>query len=298
MTAPTSFSALSKKDLEKLRLHLKKRLQTLDSWERLTSYAPYPKQRDFHEAGRDHRERLLMAANQVGKTLCVGAEVAMHLTGRYPDWWHGYVFERATAWWVGGVTSESTRDNPQRILLGRGTAWGTGMIPRDAIRGEPAMRRGVVGAVDSVQCRFGGGGDIQAGESSAAFKSYDQGREKWQGETLGGVWFDEEPPEDIYTEGLTRTNVGLMPVMLSFTPLMGITGTVKRFIIDHVSGTHVTQMTLEDAAHYTPEQRAAIIQTYPAFEREARTKGIPQLGSGRVFPVDEDDIRCDSFSVP
>lgn len=239
-----------------------------------------------------------MAANQVGKTLSAGAEVAMHLTGRYPDWWNGFVYDKAPPWWVAGVTSESTRDNPQRILLGRGTAWGTGMVPKDALAGDPAMRRGVVGAVDHFECRWGGGADIQPGHAVCAFKSYDQGREKFQGETLGGIWFDEEPDEEIYTEGLTRTNVGLMPVMMTFTPLRGITGTVKRFIIDQVPGSHVTQMTLDDAAHYTPEQRAAIISTYPAFERDARTKGIPQLGSGRVFPIDEDELKVAAFAIP
>jgi phage terminase large subunit-like protein len=172
------------------------------------------------------------------------------------------------------------------------------MIPHDAIVGNPAMRRGVADAVDRVVVKFGGGGDVQTGESSLAFKSYDQGREKWQGETLGGVWYDEEPPEDIYSEGLTRTNVGLMPNLITFTPLKGMTNVVKRFIIDKVPGTHVTQMTIEDAAHYSPEQRAAIISTYPAYERDARTKGIPQLGSGRVFPISEDDIKCAAFNIP
>lgn len=281
-----------------MRQHLKGRLLTLDSYERLTKYVPYAKQREFHEAGRTNRERLLMAANQVGKTLSAGAEVAMHLTGRYPNDWRGFVYREAPAYWVGGVTSESTRDNPQRILLGRGTRWGTGMVPQDALRGFPAMRRGVIGAVDHFECRWGGGGDIQAGFASCAFKSYDQGREKWQGETLGGIWFDEEPEEKIYTEGLTRTNVGLMPVMMTFTPLLGMTGTVKRFILDKVPGTHVTTMTLDDAEHYSPEERAAIIATYPVFERAARTKGIPQLGSGRVFPIDEDEVKINAFPIP
>lgn len=239
-----------------------------------------------------------MAANQVGKTLSASAEIAMHLTGRYPDWWSGHVCKAASAWWAGGVTSESTRDNPQRLLLGRGTSWGTGMIPQNALVGSPAMRRGVVDAVDKIAVRFGGGGDVQAGESSLAFKSYDQGREKWQGETLGGVWFDEEPPEDIYTEGLTRTNVGLNPILLTFTPLMGMSNVVKRYLLDKVPGTHITQMTIEDAEHYTPEHRSAIVSSYPDHEREARTKGIPQLGSGRVFPVREDSIKIEAFQIP
>lgn len=60
----------------------------------------------------------------------------------------------------------------------------------------------------------------------------------------------------------------------------------------------VIRMTIEDAEHYTPEQRAAIIASYPAHEREARVKGIPSMGSGRVFPIPEDDITCEPFPIP
>lgn len=61
---------------------------------------------------------------------------------------------------------------------------------------------------------------------------------------------------------------------------------------------HVTRMTIADAEHYTDEQRAEIIASYPAHERKARANGIPTLGSGRVFPVDEDDIKVEAFSIP
>lgn len=57
-------------------------------------------------------------------------------------------------------------------------------------------------------------------------------------------------------------------------------------------------MTIDDALHYTQEQRQAIIDSYPAHEREARVKGIPSLGSGRVFPFEEDMIRCEPFPIP
>jgi hypothetical protein len=57
-------------------------------------------------------------------------------------------------------------------------------------------------------------------------------------------------------------------------------------------------MTIEDAEHYTPEQRASIIASYPAHEREARAKGIPTLGSGRIYPVSEDDIAEDLPEIP
>lgn len=61
---------------------------------------------------------------------------------------------------------------------------------------------------------------------------------------------------------------------------------------------HITRMTIHDAEHYTPEQRQAIIDAYPAHEREARTKGLPSLGSGRIFPIQEEDILCDAFAIP
>lgn len=61
---------------------------------------------------------------------------------------------------------------------------------------------------------------------------------------------------------------------------------------------HVTFMTIDDAGHYTPEQRAAIIAAYPEHEREARAKGIPVLGSGRIFPVPEEMISCEPFRLP
>lgn len=61
---------------------------------------------------------------------------------------------------------------------------------------------------------------------------------------------------------------------------------------------HITRMEIDDAEHYTPEQRQAIIDSYPEHEREARTKGIPSLGSGRVFPISEDAILIDPLPIP
>jgi len=173
-----------------------------------------------------------MAGNQLGKTIAGGAEWGLHLTGRYPDWWDGKVFDKPVRMWAAGVTGESTRDNPQRILVGppqQKEAWGTGMIPGDAIV-DALMGRGVPNGLDSVVVRHGGGGDLQASQSVLSFKSYEKGREKWQGETLEGVWYDEEPPLDIYIEGLTRTNTTGGITIVTFTPLMGMSEVVMQFL--------------------------------------------------------------------
>ena len=61
---------------------------------------------------------------------------------------------------------------------------------------------------------------------------------------------------------------------------------------------HVTQMTIYDAEHYTDEDREAIIASYLPHERDARAKGIPVLGSGKVFPIEEEKIACDPIAIP
>jgi phage terminase large subunit-like protein len=206
---------------------------------RLASYKPYPKQREFHAQGRTNNERLFMAGNQLGKTVAGGMEWAMHLTGRYPDWWDGYVFDRPGRFWSAGVTGESTRDNPQRILVGppqQKELWGTGTIPYECLK-EWDLTRGQANALDSVIVRWGGGGDVQAQESVLSFKSYEKGREKWQGETLDGVWYDEEPPLDIYTEGTTRLQARNGLAIITFTPLQGMSEVVSLFLTDAMLNT-------------------------------------------------------------
>ena len=193
----------------------------------LSRYRPYTKQREFHDAGAGHRERLFMAGNQLGKTWAGAFEWAMHLTGRYPDWWCGRVFDRPVRLWAAGVTGESTRDNPQRLLVGppaKQHEWGTGSIPGDCLIRTTAAR-GIADALDSIVVKHESGG-----ESTLTFKSYEKGREKWQGETLDGVWFDEEPPADIYSEGLTRTNATQGITMITFTPLLGMSEVVRLFL--------------------------------------------------------------------
>jgi phage terminase large subunit-like protein len=176
-----------------------------------------------------------MAGNQLGKTKAGGGEWAMHLTGRYPDWWDGATFEKPVILWASGVTGESTRDNPQRILIGnppKEEEWGTGMVPKECLVDyDRAM--GVPNLLDNYIVKWGGGGDVQAGESIVYFKAYEKGREKWQGPTIDGVWFDEEPPLPIYTEGLTRTNNGQRGQfsIITFTPLLGMSEVVSLFLL-------------------------------------------------------------------
>jgi len=215
--------ALARRIRERLSRTTTRREET----DRLAHYRPYPKQTEFHAAGAHHRERLFMAGNQLGKTWAGAFETAMHLTGRYPPDWPGRRFDRPVRAWAAGVTAESTRDNPQRLLLGPPAArdrWGSGAIPAATLEGLQ-LARGQAGAADTVSIRHASGGLSMLG-----FNSYERGRRKWQGETLDLVWFDEEPPLDIYMEGLTRTNATGGLVMVTFTPLMGMSAVVRLFL--------------------------------------------------------------------
>jgi phage terminase large subunit-like protein len=221
---------------------------------RLALYTPYPKQAEFHAAGATYRERSFMAGNQLGKTLSGSAEAAIHLTGRYPEWWRGRVFDRPIRALAGSESSELTRDGVQRLLVGDPRdqdAWGTGFIPKNALV-DWSRKSGVPDAVDGVVVAHGGGGDVQAGRSTLNFKSYDQGRSKWQADTLNFVWFDEEPSLDIYSEGLTRVSATQGLVYGTFTPLLGMSEVVRRFLMEPNADRININMTIDDALHLYP----------------------------------------------
>jgi phage terminase large subunit-like protein len=267
-------------------------LRRRESENRLAYYKPYPKQLEFHALGATHRERMFMAGNQLGKTWSGGNELAMHLTGQYPDWFPGRRFNGPIRAWAAGVTGESTRDNPQRILLGTLGMLGTGAIPKAAIA-EVRNGRGLPDAVDNVLVRH-----VSGGVSQIAFKSYERGREKWQGETLDVIWLDEEPPIDIYSEALARIAAKGGMVYLTATPLLGVSAVVHRFMNETTSDRTYLQMTIADAGHIAAADRQRIIDGYPAHEREARINGVPMLGSGRIFPVAEEKILAKPFPIP
>lgn len=259
---------------------------------RLREYRPYAKQLEFHALSLAIRERLLMAANQVGKTYCAGAEVAMHATGRYPDWWEGRRWNRPLTIWVASETMEVSRDAAQRILLGRAHERGTGAIPGDDIA-MVAVYPNVKDAASMCRVRH-----VSGGESTIIFKSYDQGRTKFQGDSIDLIWFDEEPTAEIYSEGLTRTNATHGIALMTFTPLLGMSDVVRRFVSETSPDRATVRMGIADAGHYTEEERTRIIASYPEHERKARAEGIPMLGEGAVFPIARSKVEYEGFAIP
>jgi len=259
----------------------------------------YVKHLEFFEAGSARNERLFMAANRVGKTEGVGAfETSLHLTGRYPDWWKGRRFTRPIAAWAAGQTSKTTRDIIQFALLGAVPKYGTGLIPSDAII-DTTPKAGIPEAVETIYVRH-----VSGGRSEITLKSYDQGTESFYGTKRDLVWLDEEADQSIYTECLTRT-LSTVPgepngiVLFTFTPLWGMTEVVRQFLEPGASATKfVVKATWDDAPHLSPETRAELFASIPAYQRDARTKGIPQLGSGAIYQFSDADLLVKPFEIP
>ncbi|MEQ8503680.1 MAG: terminase family protein [Rhodospirillales bacterium] len=197
----------------------------------------YPRHMEFFAAGSDYRERCFLAANRVGKTVGGGYEISCHLTGLYPKWWPGRRFDRPTKCWSAGKTNETTRDIIQAKLLGsvqpRGSEkWmdGTGIIPGEMLTKRPAWKSGVADLVDTIKVKH-----VSGGYSTLGLKSYQQGRGSFEGTEQDVIWLDEECPEDVYGECLIRTATTDGLVMLTFTPLMGLTQVVLQFLPDEMN---------------------------------------------------------------
>lgn len=193
----------------------------------------YPKHLEFFAASKLYRETCFMAANRVGKTFGGGGyATACHLTGLYPDWWPGRRFDHPISAWVAGDTYETTRDIMQLTLLGEITNTregrkgfdGRGIIPGKLL-GRNTWRSGVQDLADTVLVRHKTGGN-----SVVQFKSTDQGRRAFQGTARHVVWLDEECPVDVYGECLIRTATVNGIVMLTFTPLKGLSEVVLSFL--------------------------------------------------------------------
>lgn len=185
----------------------------------------YTKHLAFFDAGVEHRERLFMAGNRVGKTIAGGYEATCHLTGCYPHWWKGRRFDRPAKALAAGDTRATTRDIIQDKMLGIFEDMGTGLIPKSRIVGSPSRVQGISKAVEEVKIQSAFGGI-----STLMLRSYDQGRKIFQGFEADVIWLDEEVPQDIYAEALVRTMTTGGMLMMTFTPLQGLTPLVVDFM--------------------------------------------------------------------
>ena len=257
----------------------------------------YLKHIAFFAAGAKYKERGFISANRVGKSESGAYEVTCHATGRYPDWWVGKRFTRPTMIWVGGDTATTCRDIIQKKLLGDIGDFGSGMIPKENIR-ETKTRRGVPDAIETIRVTH-----ISGGISTIVLKTYEQGRATWQGTEVDFIWIDEECPQDVYGEALIRTMTTNGSLILTFTPLSGLTDLVINFLensqeTDVKYPKFITNVTWDDVPHLSQKDKEQMLAGTPPNLRDARSKGEPTVGSGRIYPLTVEEIVCESIKIP
>lgn len=267
----------------------------------------YSRHVDFFKAGVNHRERAVCGANRVGKSYANYYEIALHVTKLYPDWWPGRRFYEGVRVVCAGKTHPSITEIGQYYLLGNAMEIGTGLIPKD-YKDRPFIvdwksKPNVANGISSVVIK-----DIYGELNYITFSSYEQGRQAFEGKTLEVVSFDEEPPSDVYEEGLTRTATTDGIVMLTFTPLDGFTTVVQSYLpggmfpVDHIVPNNpskwVTPIEWDDVPHLTEKTKREMWESYLPHMREARSKGIPAIGSGKIYPIPESNVVIDPFEIP
>lgn len=255
----------------------------------------YAKHIEFFAAGAMFKERLFMAANRVGKSEAGAYEVTCHLTGQYPVWWTGRRFAEPVEVWASGTNSQTTRDIVQAKLLGAVQAPGTGMIPAHLIVSTTAAR-GLPGALEGARVKHTSGG-----QSILGLKSYEQGRQSFEGTAKHVIWDDEEPPLDVYTEQLYRTATTKGIALVTFTPLQGMSEVVKGFLEPEEAAKAFkwfVQAGWKDVPHLDEDEKRALRATTPLYQIQARTEGEPTLGAGAIYPIAESDVVVPTRAIP
>lgn len=268
---------------------------------RLDFYKPYPKQKEFHNArgkgsDRPAAQKLLLGGNKIGKTYAGAMEAAIHLTGKYPEWWDGVRFYKPINMIVGENTNESCRDIAQAELFGDPMdekSLGTGTIPIECV-GKVTRKAGVPNAFDAVRVKY-----VTGGWSTVYLRAYEQGFKKFMGVKYHVNWLDEEPPQDIWSQILRATLAHKDSVAyITMTPEEGMTKVVSQFVNELADGQAIVTAGWDDAPHLTPEVKEQRLKAFPAHEREMRSKGVPLMGAGLVFETPESDIKVEPFEIP
>ncbi len=269
---------------------------------KLQQFRPYVKQQEFFELGATKTERMFNAGTQLGKSDAGAFETACHVTGLYPSWWTGLRFDQPILAWACGLTSDKTMSINQFKLCGQPNtpdSLGTGLIPKSCMPNDPVLSRGITGAFASISVRH-----ISGGFSTIAFKAYEQGWQKFQGDGVSFIWLDEEPDDfKVYTECQGRLIATGGSMMITFTPLQGETELYQSFARGDNPDKGFVNMTGDDViaephGHLTQETYDRRIAGFPAHEQSARRAGRPVMGSGAIFTIQRETIEIPPITEP
>lgn len=196
--------------------------------------------------------RALFWGNRVGKTEWGAQETARVALGEHDSIPPGHI-------WIFSPSYDEQKDTTQNKLLK--------YLPRHRILDRTWVRKGILKELK-----------IDAGNgriSTITFKSYEQGREKVQGAGLTLIWFDEEPPYDIWEECSVRQEAGVdLHIILTMTPVKGLTWVYDDIYLNTSNpDIFVSEASWEDNPFLTEKQKDQMTRGLNAMALKVRKEG-------------------------
>jgi phage terminase large subunit-like protein len=246
----------------------------------------HEKQMAFHRSLK--RNRWVFGGNRSGKTECGAVEAVWMARGIHP-----YRQNRSDVFgWVVSVSREVQRDVAQsKILHYLNPDWIEDVIMCSGQKGSPST-----GVIDTIIIRNAFGGLSKIG-----FKSADQGREKFQGASLDFVWFDEEPPRDIYEECKMRVLDRKGDLFGTMTPLKGLTWVYDEIYLNKYADDEVFYIQMEwgDNPFLDKSEIEALTKSMSPETLDSRRYGNFRSCGGLVYPEFDQNIHVvEPFDIP
>ncbi|MDE6667497.1 MAG: terminase family protein, partial [Clostridia bacterium] len=246
----------------------------------------HKKQILFHKCKK--RNRWVFGGNRSGKTECGAVECLWILRGIHP-----YRKNRKDVFgWAVSLSQQVQRDVAQaKILSYLPKSWIADITMLSGRKDSPAG-----GVIDQIKIK-----NVYGGISTLGFKSCDQGREKFQGSSLDFVWFDEEPPRDIYEECLMRVMDKQGDIFGTMTPLKGRTFIYNEVYLNTRKNPEIWHefMTWEDNPYLSEKEARLLENALDATSLDARKYGKFSEGAGLVYPEFDESIHViEPFKIP
>ena len=250
-----------------------------------TGRKKHKKQIAFHRCKK--RNRWIFGGNRSGKTECGAVECVYMARGIHP-----YRKNRPNVFgWVVSLSQQVQRDVAQKkILQYLAPEWIDDIAMTVGKKGSPS------GVIDQIRVK-----NVFGGVSVIGFKSCDQGREKFQGASLDFVWFDEEPPKDIYDECRMRVMDRAGDIFGTMTPLKGLTFVFDEIYMNRGNNPEVWYEFMEWADN--PFLKKSEIQLFESSldekQLESRRYGKFCVNEGLVYPEFDERIHVIApFPIP
>lgn len=245
----------------------------------------HKKQLEFHKCNK--KNRWVFGGNRSGKTECGAVETIYLARGIHP-----YKKNKPISCWVVSLSKQVQRDVAQeKILHYLRKDWIEKVVMASG-RSDSAES----GIIDFILVR-----NVFGSLSKIGFKSCDQGREKFQGSSLDFVWFDEEPPYEIYQECRMRVLDKKGMIFGTMTPLKGLTWVYNEIYLNENNDSEVWHIEMEwaDNPYLDKDEIEAMTKSLSQDELESRRYGKFMQCGGLVYSEFDENVNViDPFAVP